>query len=130
MREPIVLLVYERTAPVGVDGGVEPLIAVCATEEEAKALEKASAVRGRHARWEEHRLRGTADRTSPLVDGETVYVVLLGDIDSSNSDPTGIAVYTDRETAERHASRELHESGSSDYHAVRLAIGWRASSAP
>lgn len=128
MREPTVRLVYERTSPPGVDAGVEPLIAVCATEEEAEDLRKASDARGRHASWEEHQLQDAADRASPLVNGEMVHVVLLGDVQAEPRDPIGIAIYTDREAAERRTSDELHRTGDSGYHTVSLHIGWRADS--
>ncbi|PRW62950.1 hypothetical protein [Actinopolyspora mortivallis] len=128
MRGPIVRLVYERTSPPGVDAGVEPLIAVCATEEEAEHLEQVSSSRGRYALWEEHPLQGAAGRTTPLVDGEMVHLVLLGDVDADPRDPIGIAVHTDRQAAERHAAEQAHSTGDADYYAVSLPIGWRAES--
>ncbi|MHA6802969.1 hypothetical protein [Salinifilum ghardaiensis] len=126
MREPIVRLVYERTSPPGVDAGIEPLIAVCATEDEAESLEQVSAARGRYASWEHHTLQDAAGRTAPLVDGEMVHVVLLGEVNAEPRDPTGIAVYTDRTAAEQRADDELQRTGDSDYHTVSLPIGWRA----
>jgi hypothetical protein len=128
--EPIVRLVYERSTPHGSDGGVEPLIAVCATEEEAEELRKASAIRGRYASWEQHPLKSAVDRTTPLVDGETVHVVPLGDIDSENRDPIGIAVYADHAEAQQRASDELHKSGDLAYQAVTLPVGWQADFCP
>ncbi|GAB2763684.1 hypothetical protein GCM10027174_45460 [Salinifilum aidingensis] len=129
MTEPIVRLVYERTAPPGVDAGVEPLIAVCATEEEAERIKAESAARDRYASWETHPLRGAAGRTTPLADGEIVHVVLLGggnEPDDPERDPIGVAVYTDGEAAERRAAEERLRSGDPGYHAISLTIGWRA----
>lgn len=88
MPEPNVRLVYERTSPPGVDSGVEPLIAVCATEEAAEQIREESFSRGRYASWEELPLRGAADRTGPLPEGEIVHVVLLGGVQVI--DPEGI----------------------------------------
>ncbi len=121
---PIVWLVYERTTPFGTDSGVEPLIAVCATEEEAEQIKEVSSSRGRYGSWEKHPLQGAADRTSPLVDGEIVQVVLLGGGEEGR-DPIGVAVYTDREAAVQRAVDEIRENGDPDYHAVPLPIGWR-----
>ncbi|MBA8824254.1 hypothetical protein FHX42_001583 [Saccharopolyspora lacisalsi] len=125
MREPIVRLVHERTSPPGVDAGVEPLIAVCATEEEAESIGEASSARGRYASWEHHPLQGAAGRTA-LVDGEMTHVVLIGDVEAEPRDPIGIAVRTDRNAAEQRAADELRRSGGSGCHAVSLPIGWRA----
>lgn len=110
------------------DTGVEPLIAVCADDDEAQRVEEISAAHDRYASWEKHSLNGSAGRTAPLVDGEIVHAVLLGgsDIDEGPEDPIGIAVYTDREAAERRAAEELRKTGSPGYHAVSLPIGWRA----
>lgn len=121
-------LVYERTAPFGVDAGVEPLIAVCATEAEAEQVKEASSSRGRYASWESHPLQGATGRTGPLADGEIVHVVLLGgsDIDEGPEDPIGVAVYAEREAAERRAVEEFRKTGSPGYHAVSLPVGWRA----
>ncbi|MHA6800248.1 hypothetical protein [Bounagaea algeriensis] len=130
MREPIVRLVYERTAAPGVDGGVEPLIAVCATEDEAEDLRKASAIRGRYASWEQHPLQGAAGRTAPLVDGEVVHVVLIGDVAAEHRDPIGIAVYTEHEAAERRTSDELRQTGDTTCRTRTLPIGWRATFGP
>ncbi|WP_017975545.1 hypothetical protein [Actinopolyspora halophila] len=126
MREPIVWLVYERTSPPGIDAGVEPLIAVCATEAEAENLGRASSARGRYASWEKHPLQSAADRVDPLVDGEMVHVVLLGDVDADPRDPIAIAVHTDRHAAEQRTAEELHHTGDSDHHTISLPIGWRA----
>ncbi|GAA2330098.1 hypothetical protein GCM10009854_01100 [Saccharopolyspora halophila] len=130
MREPIVRLVYERTAAPGVDGGVEPLIAVCATEDEAEDLRRASAIRGRYASWEHHPLRGAAGRAAPLLDGEMVRVVLIGDVEAEHRDPIGTAVYAEREAAEQRAADELFRTGDTAYHARTLPIGWRATYCP
>lgn len=128
VREPIVRLVYERTSPFGVDAGVEPLIAVCATEEEAEQLKEESSSRGRYASWEKHPLQGAAERADPLADGEIVHVVLLGggDIEDGPDDPAGVAVYADWDTAEQRAAEEFRKTGSPGYRAVSLPIGWRA----
>ncbi|MHA6798711.1 hypothetical protein [Bounagaea algeriensis] len=129
MTESIVRLVYERTAPFGVDAGVEPLIAVCATEEEAELIRAESTARDRYASWEKHPLQGAAGRTTPLADGEIVHVVLLGggnEPDDPDRDPIGVAVYTDRQAAERRATEEWLHSGDPGYHATSLLIGWRA----
>lgn len=126
MREPIVRLVYERTSPPGVDAGVEPLIAVCVTEDEAEQIRDASSARGRYASWEEHTLQGTAGGYTRLIDGEMVHLVLLGDVDADPRDPAGIAVYTGRNAAEQRAADEVRHTGDSDYQTVSLPIGWRA----
>ena len=128
MREPTVRLVYERTSPPGVDAGVEPLIAVCTTEEEAEDVRRASDAGGRYASWEEHPLQGAAGRTSALVNGEMVHVVLLGDVQAEPRDPIGIAIYTEREEAERRTADELHRTGDPGYRTVSLRIGWRTDS--
>ncbi|MFR9731375.1 hypothetical protein ACL03H_19280 [Saccharopolyspora sp. MS10] len=122
------LLVYERTSPPGGDSGAEPLIAVCAEENEAQRVKERSSARGRYASWEEHSLNGFAGRTASLVDGEIVHVVLLGgsDIDEGPDDPIGVAVCADREAAERRAVKEFRETGSPGYRTVSLPIGWRA----
>lgn len=126
MREPIVRLVYERTMPPGVDAGIEPLIAMSATEDEAENIRQASATRDRYASWEEHPLQGAGGRATPLIDGEMVHVVLLGTVDADPRDPIGIAVYTDRNVAEQCTADERHHTGDSDYHTISLPIGWRA----
>lgn len=125
-REPVVRLVYERTSPHGVDSGVEPLIAVCAQEDEAERIKERSSARGRYASWEEHPLTG-AEETVRLVEGTIVHVVLLGgdDVDEGPEDPIGVAVYADREAAEQRAAEEHRTTGSPGYHAVSLPIGWR-----
>lgn len=126
MPEPIVRLVYERTSPPGEDSGVEPLIAVCATEDEAEQIKEASSSRGRYVSWENLPLQGAAGRTAPLVDGEVVHVVLLGGGEAGPHDPIGVAVYTDRDTAQRRAVEEFRRTRDPGYHAVSLPIGWRA----
>lgn len=129
MREPLVRLVYERTAPPGTDSGVEPLIAVVATEEEAERLKAVSASRGRDASWEALPLQGPGDRTAPLAPGVVVHLVLLGGGGPDpERDPIGIAVFTDREAAERRALEERCRAGDPGYHAVSLPIGWTAGS--
>jgi len=104
------------------------LIAVCADENEAEEVKQNSSANGRYASWEEHSLNSVAERVAPLVDGEIVHVVLLGgsDIEEGPEDPIGIAVYADREGAERRVVEELRTTGSPGYHAVSLPIGWRA----
>lgn len=126
VNEPIVRLVYERTSPPGEDSGVEPLIAVCATEEEAEQIKEASSSRGRYASWEKLPLHGAAGRTAPLVDGEIVHVLLLGGGEDGPDDPIGVAVYTDRDAAEQRAVEEFRQCREPGYHAVSLPIGWRA----
>lgn len=124
--EPAVRLVYERTSPPGEDSGVEPLIAVCATEAEAEHIvTEAKAVRGRYASFERHLLRDTTDRTTPVVEGAVVHVVLLGGGDAGPEDPIGIAVYADREPAQQRAVHERDQTGSPGYHVISLPIGWR-----
>lgn len=127
-REPVVRLVYERTATPGEDTGVEPLIAVCADESEAEQVREISAARGRCSSWEEHPLAGGVSRDSPLMQGEIVHLVLLGGHESGQGpeDPIGIAVYADRHAAERRAAEELRVTGSPGYHALSLPIGWRS----
>ncbi|MEU6132135.1 hypothetical protein ABZ805_23415 [Saccharopolyspora sp. NPDC047091] len=117
-------VVYERTSPPG----VEPLIAVCAGEVEAERIKEQSSAGGRYASWEEHPLIGSAEGTTSLADGEVIHVVLLGgdDVDGGPDDPIGIAVYADRDAAERRAAEEHLKTGSPGYHAVSLPIGWRA----
>ncbi|WP_242907283.1 hypothetical protein [Actinomadura terrae] len=118
---------YERTSPPGEDSGAEPLIAVCATAREADQVKEASSVRSRYASWEEFRLQGAADRTGPLADGETVHIVLLGGGEPDpERDPIGVAVFTDRDAADRCALDERRRSGDPGYHAISLPIGWRA----
>ena len=127
MHEPIVRLVYERTSPPGVDSGVEPLIAVCATEEQAERIKATSSSRRRYASWEKLPLQGASGRTSPLGEGEIVHVVLLGDAQPEpERDPIGVAVHTDRDAADRRAADEIRRSGDRGYHVVSLPIGWRA----
>lgn len=131
MPEPIVRLVYERTSPPGVDSGVEPLIAVCATKEAAEQIKEESSSRGRYASWEELPLHGAADRAGPLPEGEIVHVVLLGGGETEGPhDPIGVAVYTDREAADRRATDEHRQTGDPGYHTVSLSIGWRADDHP
>ncbi|WP_232512797.1 hypothetical protein [Actinopolyspora erythraea] len=117
---------YERTSPPGDDAGAEPLIAVCATEEAAKNLERASSARGRYASWEEHPLQGAGGRTALLVDGEVVHLVLLGDVDAEPRDPIAVAVHADRHVAQQRTTEESHRTGDSEYHTVSLPVGWRA----
>lgn len=128
MNEPIVRLVYERTSPPGVDSGVEPLIAVCATEEEAEQIREMSSSHHRYASWERHPLQDAAGRTVPLAHGEIVHVVLLGGSggEAGPEDPIGIAVYTGSEAAEQRAIEESRRHGDPGYHVVPLHIGWRA----
>lgn len=128
-REPLVRLVYERTAPPGADAGVEPLIAVCATEEEAAQIKEVSASRGRYASWEGLPLQDAAARTDPLASGEIVHLVLLGGGEPDpERDPIGIAVFTDRDAADRRALEERRQTGDPGYHAVSLPIGWKTGS--
>ncbi len=128
VHEPIVRLVYERTHPFGVDAGVEPLIAVCATEEEAEQIKEESSSRERYASWEKHPLQSHITRSAPLVNGEVVHIVLLGGGGSAEwpDDPTGIAVYDDRQAAEQRADEEYRNTGRPGYHAISLPIGWHA----
>lgn len=127
--ELIVRLVYERTMLFGTDDGVEPLIAVCATEEEAERIRVESAARNRYASCEKHPLQGLSGRTDPLRSGEVVHVVLLGGLHEPGvppRDPIGVAVYSDEEAAQRRAAEEHQRTGDPGYHAVSLPIGWRA----
>ncbi|ANY08257.1 hypothetical protein [Pseudonocardia sp. HH130630-07] len=107
---------------------MEPLIAVCADEDEARRIEADSSARGRHVSWEEHPLQGTDREVGPLEVGRIVHVVLLGgsDIVDGPDDPIGIAVYADGEAAERRAAEELRTTGSPGYRAIALPVGWRA----
>lgn len=123
MPEPIVRLVYERTSPPGVDAGIEPLIAVCATEQAAEELRVAGSHRGRYVSWEALPLTGG---TSDLIGDEVVHVVLLGNVGAEPRDPIGIAIYTDRHSADSRVTEEVRRTGDTDYRAVSLHVGWRA----
>jgi hypothetical protein len=127
-REPLIRLVYERTAPPGVDAGIEPLIAVCATEAEAEQVKAASTARGHYASWETLPVHGAAG-TGPLTDGTIVHLVLLGGGEADpERDPIGVAVYSEPDTARRRARQELRQSGDPGHHVRSLPIGWRADS--
>lgn len=116
MGSQLVHLVY---AQQNVDGP-EPLVAVVATEEEASQIEVEAKVGhpGGLVRWETHE----------VVDGPSgvVYALLLeagGPHEGEPTDPIGIAVYAD----EQSATARLHaeESVQPGHFVVQYPVGWR-----
>lgn len=127
MTEPVVRLVYQRTSPPGEDAGVEPLIAVCVTEEEAEKVKTESSSQGHYVSWEEHPLQGAEAWETPLAGGLMVHAVLQGGngAEQAGEDPIGIAVYAGLETAEQRADEERRLNQDPGCHAVSFPVGWR-----
>lgn len=114
----VVQLLYARPDPEG----VEPLVAVTRTEDEARALESEVAVRHPATRvtWETHDVHGT-----PV---DTVHLVVLdagGSDGDEPLDPVTVGVHAHREAAEEDADQRAAGEPSTEHVVLSLPLDWR-----
>lgn len=114
-----VRLVYARTS----SDSSEPLIAVCNTEAEARAIEHevVEAGSGVEVRWETHEVLGEA--------GDKLYAVMqapsMSPEPAQELDPIGVAVFALQDEAELYAAGRRQRDGVDHYVLWSLQIGWR-----
>lgn len=118
VHESVAVLVYGCED----DGGAEPLIAVLASEDDARALERSLSAEAPQVRvrWETHVVVGGP--------ADVVHVVFLDAggraADGEACDPIGLAAFADREGAVRDAASR-RASGEADVVVRPVAVGWR-----
>ena len=123
-RGNVVQLVYARTDPES----CEPLVAVCRTEAEARAMQHEVVEAGSRAeiRWETHEVWGEP--------GDEIYAVMQAPSRSPDPlmelDPVGVKVFAFKDEAELFAARWQQQAGADHFVVWSLRIGWRRSGWP
>lgn len=116
---PKVRLVYARTD----SDSSEPLVALCTTEAEVRAIEHevVEAGSGAEVRWETHEVSGQA--------GNTVYAVMqapsMSPEPAPELDPIAVAVFAQKDEAELYAAERRQQDGVEHYVVWSLQFGWR-----
>ena len=110
--------VYARSDPAA----SEPLIALCRTEAEARAVERevSEVGSGAEVRWETHEVSGAA--------GDVVHAVVQASSSPDlfqEPDPIVLGVFARRDEAELHTERRRRRDGVDHLVVWSISIGWR-----